>query len=116
MITLYLDENVEGQIVRGLRLRGLDLITAEEDGRGNTPDSLVFDRANELGRVVFSRDQDFLREAKRRQESGESFVGVIYAPKRQVAIGRCIEDLEYMMLAGVPEDFTGRVRYLPLAI
>ncbi len=82
MITLYLDENVEGQIVRGLRLRGLDLITAEEDGRGNTPDALVFDRANELGRVVFSRDQDFLREAKQRQEKGEDFAGVILAPKR----------------------------------
>lgn len=82
MIALYLDENVEGQIVRGLRVSGIDLITAEEDGYGETPDPIVFDRANALGRVIFSRDQDFLREAKRRQEGGENFVGVIYAHKR----------------------------------
>lgn len=114
MIALYLDENVEGQIVRGLRSRGIDLITAEEEGYRGTPDPVVFDRANALGRVVFSRDQDFLREARRRLESGENFVGVIYAHKRRVSLGRCIEDLEYMMLAGIPEDFANQVRYLPL--
>ena len=48
-------------------------------------------------------------------ENGENFFGVIYAPKRQVSVGRCIEDLEYMMLAGIPTDFANRVRYLPLA-
>lgn len=115
MIALYMDENVEGQIVRGLRARGIDLITAEEDGYGGTPDPIVFDRANALGRVVFSRDQDFLREARWRLERGETFVGVIYAHKRKVAFGRCIEDLEYMALAGIPEDFANRVRYLPLS-
>jgi len=32
MIALYMDENVEGQIVRGLQARGIDVLTAEEDG------------------------------------------------------------------------------------
>lgn len=114
MIALYMDENVEGPIVQQLRERGIDLIIAEEDGFGATPDDLVFDRANALGRVVFSRDQDFLREAKRRQERGESFAGVIYAHKRRVSIGRCVEDLEYMVLVGIAEDFADRVCYLPL--
>ena len=40
---------------------------------------------------------------------------MIYAHKRRVTIGRCIEDLEYMMLAGMPADFANRVRYLPLS-
>jgi hypothetical protein len=114
MIALYMDENVEGQIVRGLRARGIDVITAEEDGRTETPDSEVLDRATALGRVAFSRDQDFLREAARRQRNGEAFEGVIYAHKIFVSLGKCIEDLEFLAEAGSPKDFTGRVYFLPL--
>ena len=37
MISLYLDENVERQIILGLRKRGIDILTVEEDGRRATP-------------------------------------------------------------------------------
>jgi predicted nuclease of predicted toxin-antitoxin system len=114
VIALYMDENVQGQIVRGLRRRGVDVLTAEEDGWGERPDPEVLDRAGELSRVAFSRDQDFLREAVRRQRSGEPLVGVIYAHQRRVSIGRCIEDLELLAQAGSAEDFVNRVYYLPL--
>ena len=114
MIGFYLDENVEGQIVRGLRARGVDVLTAEEDGHDATPDSLVLDRAGELGRVAFSRDQDFLREATRRQQAGERFVGVVYAHKTQVSIGQCVADGELLAQAGAPDDFANRVYFLPI--
>lgn len=65
MIRLYADENVEAQITSGLRKRGVDILTAEEDGYRHTDDNLILDRAGELGRVPFSRDQDFLREQHR---------------------------------------------------
>jgi hypothetical protein len=64
--------------------------------------------------VAFSRDQDFLREAVRRQRSGEAFVGVVYAHKQQVSIGRCIEDLKLLAEAGFPEDLADTIYYLPL--
>ena len=48
MIGLYMDENVEGQIVRGLRARNRDVLTAEEDGHGQTPDPQVLDRATTI--------------------------------------------------------------------
>jgi hypothetical protein len=35
VIALYIDENVQGQIVRGLRRRGIDVLTAEADGWGD---------------------------------------------------------------------------------
>jgi predicted nuclease of predicted toxin-antitoxin system len=113
MIAFYLDENVEGQIVRGLRARGIDILTAEEDGRAATPDPEVLDRATELGRVAFSRDRDFLREGTRRQREGIPFAGVIYARKAHVSIGRCIDDLELLARAGMPEDFENSVQFLP---
>jgi hypothetical protein len=114
MVTLYMDENVEGPITRGLRRRGVDVLTVEEDGRGEALDPVVLDRAGELERVAFSRDQDFLREATRRQRSGETFIGVIYAHKQRVSIGRCIQDLELLAQAGFPGDFLDKVYFLPL--
>lgn len=43
MVRLYMDENVRGAITRGLRRRGVDVVTAWEDGRAATPDPDVLD-------------------------------------------------------------------------
>jgi predicted nuclease of predicted toxin-antitoxin system len=113
-VALYLDEQVPRQIATGLRLRGVDVLTIQEDGRSGTTDPILLDRATELGRVIFSRDQDFLIEANRRQKEGVYFSGVIYAHQQRVTIGDCIRDLELIGQAGNPEDFVNRVQYLPL--
>ena len=114
MIRLYMDENVKGAITRGLQGRGVDVQTAQGDILPGTPDPQVLDRATELGRVLFSQDKDLLREAVRRQRSGEYFNGVIYAAQIEVSVGQCIDDLELLALAGGPEEFINQVRYLPL--
>ncbi len=114
MIRLYADENVERQIVRGLRSLDVDNLIAEEVGFGRTEDSAILDRAGEVGRIVFSRDQDFLREAAIRQSADKQFVGVIYAHKRDVSIGQCVQDLDLLAIAGTPDDFESRVYFLPL--
>ena len=72
------------------------------------------DRATELGRVLFSEDDDLLVEAARRQEQGEPFAGVIYMHQLDLTIGRCVANLELMAKAGSSEDFADRVWYLPL--
>ena len=43
---------------RGVRRRGCDVLTAQEDGRGGVDDPPLLDRAEELGRVMFSRDDE----------------------------------------------------------
>ena len=67
-----------------------------------------------LGRAVFTQDEDFLREAHRRQETGEAFAGVIYAHQLDVTIGRCVSDLELIVKVYEPADLANRVEYLPL--
>jgi predicted nuclease of predicted toxin-antitoxin system len=114
MISIYADENVEIAIVRQLRLRGVDVLTAEEDDHRATPDEIVLDRCNALGRVAFSRDEDFLKEATRRQDAGQDFNGVIFAHKANVTIGKCVEGIELLALSGDVHDFLNRVWYLPL--
>lgn len=113
-VALYMDEHVHRAITVGLRLRGVDVLTAQEDGRRNTPDDVLLDRATELNRVLFSQDEDLLVEARRRQEEGISFTGVIYAHQLRVTIGQCVHDLELIAKAADPEDLADRVEYLPL--
>ena len=113
-ISLYMDEHVPRAITLGLRLRGVNVLRVQEDGRMNTDDSLLLDRATELNRAVYSQDDDFLIEAQRRQKAGIPFAGVIYAHQLRVTIGTCIRDLELIAKTCDPEDMANHVEYLPL--
>jgi hypothetical protein len=112
-ISLYLDEHVHRAITIGLRLRGVDVLTVQEDGLTATPDPLLLDRALKLQRVSFSQDQDFLIEAHSRQNAAIPFAGIIYA-RQLLAVGVCIRDLEIIAKASHPEDFANHVEFIPL--
>lgn len=109
-----MDVHVPAAITRGLLLRGVDLITSQLDGTTRLEDPKLLDRATQLGRVLFSQDEDLLAEATRRQRNGEHFGGVIYAHQLRVTIGRIVDDLELLAQAGTKEDFANRVEFLPL--
>jgi hypothetical protein len=113
-VAFYMDEHVHRAITSGLRLRGVDVLTAQEDARSQTPDDVLLARATELKRVLFSQDEDFLAEAARRQELGIPFAGVVYAHQLNVTIGICVRDLELIAKAAEPDDLANRVEYLPL--
>jgi predicted nuclease of predicted toxin-antitoxin system len=74
-----MDVYVRSEITEGLRLRGVDVTTAQEDGSHRLSDLELLDRASELGRILFSLDADLLREAARRQREGIDFAGIVYA-------------------------------------
>ena len=113
-IKLHMDHHVPRAITVGLRLRGVDVVTAHEDGASQLDDSALLDRATSLGRVLFTQDDDLLVEATRRQREGIHFSGVIYAHQLRASIGRCVDDLEIIAQAGEPEDLINRVEFLPL--
>lgn len=85
-VRLYMDVHVRRAVTAELRLRGVDVLTAQEDGTGELPDPELLDRATELGRVLFTQDDDLLREAKRRQQTGESFAGIIFAHQLGITV------------------------------
>ena len=66
-VALYMDHQVPRSITVGLRMRGVDVITAHEDEAGAMSDSELLDRASQLGRVLFSQDDDLIIEAVKRQ-------------------------------------------------
>jgi len=109
-----MDEHVPYAITESLRLRGIDVLTVQEDGRRHTDDDILIDRATELGRLLFSADPDMLRHATRRQRAGVQFGGIIHADFSEVSIGQCVKDLDLICSMGGEEDFASRVCYLPL--
>ena len=114
MIDLYMDENVQVAITEGLRRRRIDVLSVQEDGLGGADDASVFNRANLLGRVLFSRDSDMIVAAIRCQKYNQPFTGLIYARQNILSNSRCIIDLEFLALAGESSDFTNQICYLPL--
>lgn len=101
-------------IADGLRARGVDVLRAQDDGMTGAADPVILERAGQLGRVVFTQDEDFLIEAHARQAAGRDFVGVIYAHKLTLSIGRCIEELELIAKVYEPQELANRVEWLPL--
>ena len=113
-LLLYMDQHVPRAITTGLRLRGIDVLTAFEDDASKLDDSALLDRATQLGRVLFSQDDDLLVEATARQQAGISFAGGVYAHQLRVSVGRCIDDLTFLAAAGTAADVANQVIFLPI--
>ena len=113
-VSLYMDHHVPRAITTGLRLRGVDVLTAAEDGAAELDDPDLLDRAAALGRVFFTQDDDLLAEATRRQTEGVPFAGVIYAHQLRMSIGARIDDLELIAVAADSAELSDQVTYLPL--
>ena len=111
---LYMDVHVRRAVTEGLRLCGVDLITAQEDDANRLEDPELLDRATSLGRVLFTQDEDLLREAKRRQQAGEHFVGLVYAHQLNITVAECIADLELIAKSSNLNDWLNQVVFLPL--
>ncbi|MEX1223359.1 MAG: DUF5615 family PIN-like protein [Pirellulales bacterium] len=113
-VALYMDVHVPSAVSECLRLRGVDVLTAQDDGTTRMPDPQLLDRATELGRVIVTQDQDFLVEGAARQAAGVEFRGIVYVHQKRFSIGEFVRELELIGLASEPEDLQNRVQHLPL--
>src|SRR4051812_42978929 len=94
-----MDVHLPGPVTMGLRRRGVGVLTAQQDETATVPDDELLDRAHELGRVLFSQDDDLLNEAVTRQRQGRTFSGLIYAHQQNVTVRQTIDDLELLAKA-----------------
>lgn len=109
-----MDHHVPRAITAGVRVRGVDVLTAAEDGTALLADPALLDRTSALNRVLFSQDEDLLVEATRRQVEGVPFTGVMYGHQLRAPIGVCVRDLTLIASVADPVDLDGQVLYLPL--
>lgn len=114
-LELYLEHHVKSAVERGLRRRGVDVLTCREDGTNAWDDDRLLERATEPGRVLFTQDEDFLAIAHRAQATGRSFSGLVYAHPLRISIGQAIDELELIAGAYEPDEMLDRIEYLPLS-
>jgi predicted nuclease of predicted toxin-antitoxin system len=110
---LLTDGHVPLAITRGLRRRGIDVLTAQEDGAATFPDDLLLDRAAELNRILFTQDEDFLVEVAARRKSNRPHATVVYGHQFE-PIGVCVSDLEIILKSLLPQERVGCFLRIPL--
>ena len=109
-----MDVHVPRAVTTALRLRSIDVLTAQEDGAAELDDDQLLQRATELGRVFVSQDADLLREGARRMREHKDFSGIIYAHQLLITIGQMVEDIELIARATSQDEWRGRIEYLPI--
>jgi hypothetical protein len=109
-----MDEQVPFAITAGLRRRGVNVRSVQEDGRESANDEAILDRAAALGRVLFTQDKDFLAIGVDRQQHAVPFAGILFARQEGPSIGDCIRDLELIARVCEFAEYANRVEYLPL--
>jgi hypothetical protein len=113
-VPLYMDVNVPQSITDQLRQRGVDVVTAIEDGARELADYELLQRAGGLGRAVFTHDARFKALAEDWQRQGRPFAGLLFGRQLGGTIGQFVRDLELIARACEPNDCRNTVQYLPL--
>ena len=85
-IRFYFDQHIPGAVARGLRRRGVEVLTAQEAGRCGNIDWEQLEFAYENEYVVVSFDSDFLALVA----SGVPHNGVAFCPATKYTIGELI--------------------------
>lgn len=110
-ISYYFDAPVHRAIKIGLQIRGVNVLTAQEDDKSSAVDEVIMSRSIELNRPLVTTDHDFLVLAKTFYENDEQFPGLFFLSS-QVNIGYAVEELEFYGKAGEREDFINQVVFL----
>ena len=113
-VALYMDHHVPKAIQPVYVCETWMCSLLNEDGTDQLDDGLLLKRAHELGRALFTQDDDLLEEAAKCQHEGTPFSGVIYGHQLRVTIGACVQDLEIIAKSGEMKDLENQVIFLPL--
>ena len=113
-LRLYVDEDAgEIAVIRGLRARGLDILTAAEAGQLGKSDEeqLVF--AVQEQRTLYSLNVgDFARLHAEYLATGSTHYGIVVIPDQRYSIGEKIRKLAALMVSVTSEEMTNRMEYL----
>ena len=113
MLAFYMDQQVRGRITRTLRDRGVDVLTAFEDGHSDSDDAVLLDRASELNRVFVSQDQDLLRLGRQWQRTGRQFYGIAFLKQQPINVSKAIEYLELVAKLTSEAEMRNHIEYVP---
>lgn len=114
LLAYYMDVHIPEAITKGLRARGIKVITAQEDQNHEMPDSDLLNRAFDLNCILYTQDQDFFVIASERGHNQQTFTSIIYSKQQTLSYGQIIEELELIAQWYTFEELQNRLEYLPL--
>ncbi|MEM7697078.1 MAG: DUF5615 family PIN-like protein [Verrucomicrobiota bacterium] len=114
MIKFYFDVHVPFAVTRQLRLREIDVLTAQEDEAITLPDELLLARSTDLNRLLFTQDIRFKALAELWQKENRAFGGLVFAHQMRATIGQLVCDLELIAKVSTREEWNNMVEELPL--
>lgn len=106
-IKFYTDEHVSKVVVKGLRGRGVDVLTIAEAGTLGASDDEHLERAKHDKRVIFTQDADFLHL----HAAGKKHAGIVYATQG-TSISKIISGLLLIYQVLDVKDMENHVEYL----
>jgi hypothetical protein len=107
-LRFHLDESVPHAIATGLRSRGIDVTTTAEAGLRSAADFQQLAFASSKGRVLVTRDADFLRLDRQ----GAPHAGIAYWQPQSRDVGRAVLSLVLLWRTCSRADLAGQVEYL----
>jgi len=116
MIRWAADENFDNNIVRALQRRksDLDITRVQDVGLSGADDAAVLQWCAEEDRILLTHDRATIPiHAYDRVSADEPMPGVFIVPL-DLSTGATVEDLLLVTLYSEPEEWEGRVIYLPL--
>ncbi len=106
-VRLYTDEHVARAVARGLRNRGVDVVTAVQAELLGATDEQHLRWAKTNGRVLFTLDSDFLRL----HAAGVEHDGIVYA-SQGTSVGDQIRGLMLIFQLLSAQDMKSHVEFL----
>jgi hypothetical protein len=114
MLPLYMDEDsVDHALVRALRARGTDVLTALDAGTIGLSDVEHLDWATNAGRVLCTFNVgDFWTLHSTYLTDGRSHAGIILMPQQRYGVGELLRRLLRLMAAVSAEAMANRAEFL----
>ena len=113
MLAFLADHPIRSEITEGLVRRGIDVLTAFDDGSSRLDDDQLLARATTLDRVLVSQDEDLLIITAHRQQIGREFAGLAFAMYQDIDIRGTIEYLELIARVLSHDEMRNRVEHIP---
>jgi hypothetical protein len=117
MLRLLADEDFNGRILRGLRLRlgGLDVLRAQDVGLRGADDDAVLEWAAGSGRVLLTHDGRTMPGYVRARLAAGHHIPGVFIVDDLAPIGVCVEDVLLIAVASHEGEWLDQVHYLPFS-
>ena len=113
-IRFYLDEDaMDSDLVRALRVRGIEIVTANDIGLIALPDEKHLSWAAENGRVLYSFNvSDFMALHVSYLAAGKDHAGIVLAQQQRYSVGEQMRRLLRLVEMKSAETMRSTVKFL----